>query len=155
MLFSLLPALSSEPCMVASIVRKSPGHGLAQGAPNECELLHTELRGHPRLDYSLTIFARRTCEHLKRLGIQHHDSAVFETNPVACRPGPQLLVDAFPGHADHFADFLLGDGDGAAARRELAPLGQPNQRTGEPARQILENDLFDLIAGPSQARAEQ
>ncbi len=29
------------------------------------------------------------------------------------------------------------------------------QRAGEPARQVLKNDLFDLVAGPSQPRAKQ
>src|ERR1700676_1326156 len=101
------------------------------------------------------IFAPRSGERLKRLGIQHHDGAVFEANPVARRPGPQLLVDAFAGHADHLADFLLGDGDAAAALRSLVPFRESDQRAGEPARQILKNDLFDLVAGPSQPRAKQ
>src|ERR1700732_2067205 len=105
--------------------------------------------------YQLMIFAPCAGERLKRLGIQHHDGAVFEANPIARRPGPQLLVDAFAGHADHLADFLLGDGDAAAALRQLVPFGQTNQRAGEPAWQILKDNLCDLVAGPSQARAEQ
>src|SRR5216683_553975 len=80
---------------------------------------------------------------------------MFETNPVAGGPNPQLLVDAFPGHADHLADLLLGDGDRSAARRVLVFFGQPNKRAGEPAGQVLKDDLFDLVTGPPQLRAKQ
>src|SRR6202022_4930399 len=71
------------------------------------------------------------------------------------RPDPQLLIDALPGHADHLADFLLGNGDGSAAGRELVFLGQTNERAGEPARQILKNNLLDLVAGPPNPRTQQ
>src|SRR5947209_7326060 len=53
-------------------------------------------------------------QSLQRLGLQHDDRAMLEPHPVAGRPGPQLLVDAFPCHADHFADFLLGNRNGSA-----------------------------------------
>ena len=37
----------------------------------------------------------------------------------------------------------------------LVFFGQTNERAGEPARQILKNDLLDLVAGPAQPRAQQ
>jgi len=80
---------------------------------------------------------------------------VFETDPFAPCPGAQLLVNAFPRHADHFADLLLRDRDGQATLRRSMPFGQANQRTGEAARQILKNNLFDLIACPAQPHAKQ
>ena len=94
-------------------------------------------------------------QRLKRLGIQNNNGPVFEANPVAGSPNPQLLVDAFPGHANHFAEFLLGNGDRSALRNEFLLSGQANQRTGEPAGQILKNKLLDLVAGPPQLRAKQ
>src|SRR5216683_4178624 len=80
---------------------------------------------------------------------------MLEADPVACRPGAQLLVDAFPSHADHLANLLLGNSDGSASLRELVFLGQTKKCAGEPARQILKDNLFNLITGPSQPRAEQ
>jgi hypothetical protein len=97
----------------------------------------------------------RLGQHFKRLRVQHNNGPVFETNPIAGRPYPQLFVDAFPGHADHLADFLLRDCDSPAFWLELVFLGQANKRAGEPARQILKNDLFQLAAGPPQARAKE
>jgi len=91
-------------------------------------------------------------QRLKRRGVQHDDRAVFEADPVPHRPGAQLLVDALAGHADHLADFLLGDRDGQAVLGCLVPLGEPNQGTGEPPRQILQDDLLDLVGGPAQPR---
>ncbi len=107
----------------------------------------------PRRIGALVALASRSgfSQRLKRYGIEHNDGPMFEADPVTPRPDPQLLVDAFPGHADHFADFLLRNGDRPARRRELVFLRQTNKRAGKPARQILKNDLFDLIAGPSQA----
>jgi len=80
---------------------------------------------------------------------------MLETNPLAGSPNPQLLVDAFASHADHLADLLLGNGDGSVPRRELVFLGQTNEGAGKPAWQVLKNNLFDLVAGPPQLRAEQ
>src|SRR6266404_575233 len=94
-------------------------------------------------------------QRLQRLGPQHDDGAMFEPHPVARCPGSQLLVDAFPRHADHLADFLLGDRDGAALRFKLVFFGEPKQCAGQTARQVLEDDLFDLVAGPAQPRAQQ
>src|ERR1700739_4360050 len=107
------------------------------------------------LENALIVLAAGSCYRLKRLGVQHDDGTVFEANPVARGPGPQLLVDAFPGHADHLADFLLRDGNGAAARCKLVFFGKPDERTGEPARQILKNDLFDLVPCPAHPPAKQ
>src|SRR5229473_3371949 len=70
---------------------------------------------------------------------------MLEADPVACRPGAQLLVDAFPGHADHLADLLLGNSDGSASLRELVFLGQTKKCAGEPARQIR----FKIALRPS------
>src|ERR1700680_852176 len=103
----------------------------------------------------IVFFAARLGQRLQRAGSQHDDGAVLEADPAACRPDPQLLIDALARHADHFADFLLGDGDGPAAARDLVLFGQANERAGEPARQVLKNDLLDLIAGPAQPRAQQ
>src|SRR6476620_4116031 len=94
-------------------------------------------------------------QRLERLGLKHNNRAVFEAHPAARRPHAQLLVDALAGHADHFADFLLGDCDRPALRRELVLFGQTNKRTREPSRQVLENDLLDLIASPANSGAEQ
>src|SRR5258708_15690297 len=80
---------------------------------------------------------------------------MLEADPVACRPGSQLLVDAFAGHADHLAELLLGNSDGSASLRELVFLGQTKKGAGQPARQILKDNLFNLITGRSQPRAEQ
>ena len=104
---------------------------------------------------ALIAFASRPCfgQRLKGFGIQHNDGPMFEANPAAGGPNPQLLVDAFPGHADHLAELLLGNGDGSAPRRELVFFGQPNKRAGEPAGQVLKDDLFDLVAGPPQPSA--
>src|ERR1700739_376892 len=107
------------------------------------------------LENALIVLAAGSRYRLKRIGVQHDDGTVFEANPVAPGPGPQLLVDAFPGHADHLADFLLRDGNGAAARRKFVFFGKPNERTGEPARQVLQNNLVDLVAGPAQPPAKQ
>jgi hypothetical protein len=94
-------------------------------------------------------------EFAKRLGIEHDDGAVFEAQPVAHRPRPQLLVDALARHADHLADLLLGDRDRSTGAFEFAFFGQAEQRAGKPPRKILKDDLFDLIAGPAQPPAEQ
>ena len=100
-------------------------------------------------------YPRRFGQRLKRRGIENDDSAVFEANPAAPSPNPQLLVDAFPGHADHLADFLLRNGNRPPARHVLVLLGQTNQRAGEPARQILQDHLLNLVAGPPQPHAQQ
>ena len=97
----------------------------------------------------------RTRDFLQQFEVEHDDGAMFEANPVASSPGAQLLVDALAGHADHLADFLLGDRDGAAALRRLVPLGETDQGAGKPARQILQDDLFDLVRGPAQPRTQQ
>ena len=90
------------------------------------------------------------------IGIQHDDRAVLEPHPIAAGPGAQLLVDALAGHADHLADLLLGDRDGPALRgRNVSLFRQAKQRAGQPSRQVLQDDLFDLIAGRSQPLAEQ
>src|SRR5215469_6539414 len=75
----------------------------------------------------------RFCEFAKRYGIEHNGRAVFEADPAARGPGAQLLVDALARHADHLADFLLGDRDGLTCGVELAPFSKAKQRTGEPA----------------------
>ena len=78
--------------------------------------------------------------------IEDDNRPVFKTNPFAQGPRPQLLVDALAGHADHFADFLLRNRNGARFGVELALLGQTEQRAGKSSRQILQNELLDLIA---------
>src|SRR4051812_47069677 len=77
------------------------------------------------------------CEFPKHTNVQHDDSAVFEADPVSHSPGAQLLVDAFPSHADHLANFLLSDRDGSASRRGFVFLGQAKESAGEPPRQVL------------------
>src|SRR5579863_7645755 len=151
MLLLLWSGLSNEPCMDASTSADVPHACLAQGAPDECDLLHI---GYSR-NGALTSFAAGSRERLQRLDIQDDDRTVFETNPATGRPGAQLLVDAFAGHADHLADFLLSDRDRAATLRGLMSFREANQRAGEPARQVLKDDLFDLVAGPSQPAAKQ
>src|ERR1700694_5909925 len=157
MLLSVSPDLSKELCMDVSIARVTPNAGLAASAQRDCELLHN---GWKNIAFDAAL-ARRTTpgalipfaprprfgQCLKRLGIEHDDNAVLEANPFAGRPGPQLLIDALPGPADHLAYFLLGDRDRAAPGREFVFLGQANERAGEPARQILKNNLLDLVAG--------
>src|SRR4051812_925722 len=75
----------------------------------------------------------------QNLGIQHDDGAMLQTHPVATGPGTQLLVDALSRHADHLADLLLGDRDGPALRCGRVLFGQPDQRTGQPPRQVLQD----------------
>src|SRR5437016_7454647 len=104
---------------------------------------------------ALCILARsRLGQFAERSDIQHNDCAMFEANPAPGGPGPQLLVDALPGHADHLADFLLGDRN-RTAWLKLALFRQTDERAGEPARQILKDDLFNLLAGPAQPPAKQ
>ena len=113
-----------------------------------------EKTGYPTSNYRL--FVAALGEFPERIGIEHNDSAVLEPNPFARGPNPQLLVDALPGHADHLANFLLRNGDRPPfGMMELAPCGQGEQRAGESARQIQQDDLFDLLAGPAQPRTEQ
>jgi hypothetical protein len=115
-----------------------------------------EKTGYPTSNDRLFVAARSGLgEFPKRMGIEYDDSAMLEPNPFARGPNPQLLVDALPGHADHLANFLLGNGDRPPFGMELAPCGQGEQRAGESARQIQQDDLFDLLAGPSQPRTEQ
>src|ERR1700759_2815001 len=78
-------------------------------------------------------------QRFERRGIENDDSTMFEANPASRSPDPQLLVDAFPGHPAPLADFLLRDGNCPSARPDLVILGQTNQRTGEPPRQILQD----------------
>src|SRR6185312_15320524 len=91
----------------------------------------------------------------QRVRIEQNDSTVFEANPVAGSPSTQLLVDALARHADHLTDLLLGDRNGPAGGLELTFLSEAEQRAGEPARQILQNDLLDLIASPAQSVAQK
>ena len=46
------------------------------------------------------VASTRLGQHLKRLGVEDNDGAMFEANPATGRPDPQLFVDAFPGHAE-------------------------------------------------------
>jgi hypothetical protein len=87
--------------------------------------------------------------------IEDDNRPVFKTNPFAQGPRPQLLVDALACHADHFADFLLRNRNGAPFGVKLALLGQTEQRAGKSPRQILQNELLDLIACLPNPRAQQ
>src|SRR6185437_7237394 len=114
--------------------RKSPPHGrLAHDGPNKCNVSHiccdkiswhASAQSRMKRRSPLGAFAIRSGlgQRLKRRGIEHDNSAMFEPNPATRSPDPQLLVDAFPGHADHFADFLLRNGNRSAARRGLVLL---------------------------------
>ena len=94
-------------------------------------------------------------QHFSRYQFQHFVIFAFEPDHAGSPPITQLLVDALPRHPDHLADFLLGNGDGPASGRELVLVGQTNERAGEPPRQVLENDLLNLVTGPPQPRAKQ
>src|SRR5271154_5092517 len=146
---------------------------VAWGLMRECDLNHicaeiffaiyVELAQNLRKSTHAKRAARTLCilvrsrldQFAERSDIQHNDRAMLEANPIPGGPYPQLLVDALPGHADHLADFLLGDRDGTTCGLKLALLRQTYQRAGKPTRQVLKNDLFDLLAGPSQPHAEQ
>ena len=73
-------------------------------------------------------------------------------------PGAQLLVDAFRviPTISLISCWVIGNGSAhrprACARRFSV---KRDQRTSQPAGQILQNNLFDLIAGPPQACAKQ
>src|SRR6185437_6474058 len=108
-----------------------------------------------RMSPSSIALAARLRERLQRGGVEHDDGTVFETYPISRSPHSQLLVDAFASHANHLTELLLSDRDRAAGGREIVFFGQAEQRSGEPARQVLKNDLLDLIAGPAQPCAEQ
>lgn len=78
---------------------------------------------------------------------------MLEPDPAAYRPRAELLVDALARHPDHLADLLLGDRDGAPLR--LVLVAQAQQRAGQTAGQVLQDNLLDLIAGPAQSFAKQ
>jgi hypothetical protein len=67
----------------------------------------------------IAFIGSRFGQFLEHFGVEYNDRPVLESNPIARCPGSQLLVDAFPAHADHLADFLLGDSDGSASGASL------------------------------------
>src|SRR5262245_8962502 len=81
--------------------------------------------------------------------IEDDDRAVLQPDPVARRPRPQLLIDAPARHADHLADFLLCDENGMAFGAGLVLFDQAQQSARKSPRQILQNDVLDLISGPT------
>src|SRR5260370_4113580 len=50
---------------------------------------------------------------------------------------------------------MLSNGDGPACGIKRLLFGQAEQRAGQPARQILQDELLDLLAGPAQPPTEQ
>ena len=113
------PATAGAGSVFSRDRRFSVGRRIAE-APMLMDSDRREMRGRMSVcrssNSALFAFRSRFGKRLQLLDVQDHDGAVFETNPVACFPGPQLLVDAFPRHPDHFADLLLGDGNRAPRR---------------------------------------
>src|SRR5258706_6379712 len=131
------PDLSNKPCINASTVPTCTSVTSSMRA-SPCEGFHicrdqrfVRCAGQSRaaLPSSLVVvliafIGSRFGQFPKHFGVEYNDRPVLEANPITRCPGSQLLVDAFPAHSDHFADFLLGDGDGSASRRQLVFLGQ-------------------------------
>ncbi len=93
--------------------------------------------------------------HLEPGHVQHHDGAVSQFEPAQRHPGPQLPVYALPRHPDHFAEFLLGDGDLAGLGSGRIALTQPDQGLGEACLEVGQADLLDMFAHPAQPLAQQ
>src|SRR2546423_5491686 len=87
----------------------------------------------------------------KRIGLQDYDAPALERDPSVLDPNLQLLVDHLARHADDLAQVFLRHRDLAL---RLGGLCQSQQRLDQPASQIEEHEVLDLLAGAPQACAQ-